>query len=152
MERIKETESPQVIVDVHSRGLIRRRRADHEAPLAAAIRWATRGVTGFRLASATEASRRGQLEIAAKRALTLSAHLYRTVATDHAAVAAATCQALANEIGEPSPGAIPRRFWPGTNNAAGASAGIRPADPPAQVSAAEAWFVADAPRESAELS
>jgi hypothetical protein len=31
MERIKETESPQVIVDVHSRGLIRRRRAGHEA-------------------------------------------------------------------------------------------------------------------------
>ncbi|TDW66193.1 hypothetical protein [Kribbella pratensis] len=145
-ERIRSSEQPALSVEVQVKGIPSPPRTGAEARRAAAIRWATRGLCGLRLASVAPLSSRTGLLTTALEALAAAARRYAELPNGGGTAAAAQCEALMQEpaSSEPIPG--PELWIP--DDVADELPPLPAGDPwtgPGRATAAEYWYSAAPP-------
>ncbi|MEU4191400.1 hypothetical protein AB0E69_05855 [Kribbella sp. NPDC026611] len=120
--RIRSTERPVLSVEVQPRGTPVPPRPGADARCAAAMRWASRGLSSLRLASIAPPGARDALRNAAADALAAAARRYSAMPDRSSTAAAAQCARLIRTMVEREP-------WTG----------------PARASAAELWYAVAPP-------
>lgn len=141
-ERITELGADGVIVDIHAAGLHRRPRLGVDGSIAAATRWAARGLTAARIAAAYPPDQRAALRSGAASAFTMAARLFRASTAARAQEAAARCEFAARTLGGSSATAASGpRVWRPAADPSGAL-GPSPIDLEPRLSVAETWYAA----------
>lgn len=139
VERILQLGADTLVVDVHVAGHARRPRLGADGWLAAATRWAARGLSGVRLAAAYPAQQRADLQASAAGAFTTASRLFRAAGTRWEA-SAWSCELAAGQLTGAEGERDGARIWRPTGIPDGVREPVLDLTP--RVSVAESWYAA----------